>query len=149
MKNVITDSARITEKSSTIIDLIISSDKSVKAAGVYDTCISDHHLTYAIIFLFRIKTKPKLREIKDYKNLDEKALKLGFERAPWHMAENFDDIDDTTWDWEYLYGSIWNEYLNSKRLKVRDKGLPWMNTAIRKQMNLRYKLLKESSEIPK
>ena len=149
MENVITDPTRITEKSSTTIDLIVSSDKSkVKTSGVYDTSISDHHLVYAVINLFRRETKPKLREIKDYKNLDVNALKLGFERAPWHVAEVFEDIDDIAWTWEYLYGSIMDEHLKRKKLKVRDKSLPWMNTAIRKQMNLRYKLLKKAQKSP-
>ena len=137
MENVITDPKKITEKSSTTIDLIVSSDKSkVKISRVYDIGFSDHYLAYAVINLFRRKTKPKLREIKDYKILDVYALRPGFDRAPWHEAEVSDDIDDIGWTWEYLYGSIMDDQLKHKKLKVREKSLPWMNTAI-KQMNLR------------
>eukprot|EP00795_Rhopilema_esculentum_P013179 gene13179-3980_t len=83
--------------------------------------------------------------MKDYKNLD---VNLGFERTPWHVAEVFDDIGDNAWTWEYLYWSIINDHLKRKKLKVREKSLPWINTAIRNQINLRYKLSKKAQKSP-
>ena len=42
-------------------------------------------------------------------------------------------------------GEIVNDILHhpSRDAKIRDKSLPWINTSIRKEMNKRYKLLKD------
>ena len=46
--------------------------------------------------------------------------------------------------WDYLYKDIVNHHLPTRKVKIRSKSLPWISTYIRKQINLRYKLLKEA-----
>ena len=46
--------------------------------------------------------------------------------------------------WDYLYKDIVNHHLPTRKVKIRCKSLPWISTYIRKQINLRYKLLKEA-----
>ena len=60
------------------------------------------------------------------------------------MASVFDDIDDSLYIWDYLYKDIVNHHLPTRNVKIRNKSLPWISTYIRKQINLRYKLLKEA-----
>ena len=150
MKNIINKPARITADTSTIIDLIITSDKSkIKSQGCYDTDISDHHIVYAILNLYKKKSWPRLIEVKNYKDLDVESLKRDNEQAPLGICKLFDDVDDSTWCWEQLYKSILNSYVSTRKVKVRSKSLPWMNTEIRKEMNKRYKLLKKAQKHPK
>ena len=60
MKNIINKPTRITADTSTIIDQIITSDKSkIKLHDCYDTGISDHHIVYAILNLYRKRSWPK------------------------------------------------------------------------------------------
>lgn len=68
---------------------------------------------------------------------------IEFDQAPWHIASIFDDIDDSLYTWNYLYNNVLNRNLPVREVKVKDKSLPWINSSIRKQMNLRYKLLKK------
>ena len=150
MKNIINKPTRITADSSTIIDLIITSDKSkIKSQGCYDTGISDHDIVYAILNLYRKRSWPKLIEVKNYKDLDVESLKRDIEQAPWDICKLFDDVNDSTWCWEQLYKNILNSYVSTRKVKVRSKSLPWMNTEIRKEMNKRYKLLKKAQKHPK
>ena len=86
MKNIINKPTRITVDTSTVIDLIITSDKSkIKSHSCYDTGISDHHIVYAILNLYRKRSWPKLIEVKNYKDLDVKSLKRDTEQAPWDI----------------------------------------------------------------
>ena len=70
-------------------------------------------------------------------------------QAPWDICKLFDDVDDSTWCWEQLYKNILNSYVSTRKVKVRSKSLPWMNTEISKEMNKRYKLLKKAQKHPK
>ena len=83
MKNTTNKPTRITTDISTIIDLIILSDKSkIKSHGFYDTGISSHHTVYAILNLYRKRSWPKLIEVKNYKDLDVESLKRDLEQVP-------------------------------------------------------------------
>ena len=54
MKNIVNKPTRITADTSTIIDLIITSAESkIKLHDYYYTGISDHHIVYAILNLYR------------------------------------------------------------------------------------------------
>ena len=71
MKNIINKPTRITADQSAIIDLMITSDKSkIKSHGCYDAGISDHHIVYESLNLYRKRLWPKLIEVKNYKDLD-------------------------------------------------------------------------------
>lgn len=66
------------------------------------------------------------------------------DHAPWQGAGIFDDVDDSLYLWDNLYKDIVNHHLPTRNVKIRCKSLPWISTYIRKQINLRYKLLKEA-----
>ena len=68
LKNVINKATRITDTSTTLIDLVICSDTSkISHQGVCDLGISDHHLIYAVVNLKRKRQKPTLKTVYDYK----------------------------------------------------------------------------------
>ena len=150
LENVVKEYTRITEATSTIIDLIFTSNISkVKVAGAHNLGISDHHLVYATINLHRQKSKPIIKEVKDYKNMNLEKLRLDLEGAPWHICQLFDNIDDATWAWEYMFKDIMNEHIRTRKAKVCTNGLRWMNANIRKEMNRRYTLLKQAQNQPR
>ena len=62
--------------------------------------------------------------------------------VPWHIISTFNDVDDTTWAWQQLYNEVINSYIKTRKVKVRTNTVPLVDSKIRKQMNLRYKLWK-------
>ncbi|KAL9972248.1 hypothetical protein ACROYT_G018519 [Oculina patagonica] len=125
-----------------LIDLSISSNKSkIKKAGTFDTGIADHRLNYCVLHLFRKRSPAKLKTVVDWKHCDIKNFKDSLALVPWHTCNIFDDIDDNYWLAESLYKDLSKEFLKTRKAKIRDKSLPWMNSDIRKLMNKRYKLL--------
>ena len=68
LKNVIDQPTRVTDTSTSLIDLIISSNTSkIAHDGVYSLGISDHNLIYAVVDLKRKRQKPTLKTVYDYK----------------------------------------------------------------------------------
>ena len=132
-----------------MIDLVITTDTAkVKKYGVHNTGMSDHHLVYAVLSLRRQISKPTIKEVRNYKNINYDKVKADFEQTPWHICSIFEDINDTAWAWEHLYKDIINRHVKVRKAKVRSNSLPWMNSAVRKQMNSRYKLLKKAQADP-
>lgn len=149
LDNVIQQPTRITETTKTLIDLIITSNKSkVIKAGTFNTGTSDHHLVYAVLHL-RIKNQsPILKEVRDYRNIDVEAVKRDFEQAPWNVCTALESLEDSTWAWEQLFKGVVNNHVKVRKAKVKSNSLPWMNSAVRKEMNIRYKLLKRAQKGP-
>ena len=150
LKNVINKATRITDTSTTLIDLVICSDTSkISHQGVCDLGISDHHLIYAVVNLKRKRQKPTFKTVYDYKKVDLGSLRADFAAAPWSICNVFDDLDDATWAWECLYKDIMKSHIHARRVKIRSGSLPWMNSSIRKELNKRYKLLLKAQQTPK
>ena len=147
LHNMIQQPTRITETTETLIDLIITSNKSkVIKAGTFNTGTSDHHLVYAGLHL-RIKNqRPTLKEVRDYKNINIEAVKRDFGQAPWNACTALESLEDSTWAWEQLFKSVLNKHVKIRKAKVKSNSLLWMNSAVRKEMNIRYKLLKRAQK---
>jgi len=97
LHNVMKEPARVT-KTSTIIDLLITSDTSeITASGVFDRGLSDHCLIYGTLNLNKDKTRTKYVTVKNYRHLNIKNLKYDMECPPWPVIETFDNINDMTW----------------------------------------------------
>ena len=77
LKNVIRKPTRIDHTSQTLIDVILTSDNTSKilSSGAFDPTISDHKLVYAIVKLQRNREKPKIKTVRNYKNIDVKFFK--------------------------------------------------------------------------
>ncbi|PFX17810.1 hypothetical protein AWC38_SpisGene17852 [Stylophora pistillata] len=122
--NQITEPTRITEKSQSLIDVILSSHPGCFAtSGNLHLGISDHDLVFAV----RKQKIPRPNaleiEYRSMKNLDEKELLEELTRVPWDSAYTFEDVDDP-WDhWAKLYcekhttnptDSSWEEYCKQR-----------------------------------
>ena len=150
--NAITKPTRITENSKTLIDHIIipnTCKHKINNAHSVDPAISDHHLIFCSFSAILIKEKPIFKTIRNYKNIDKDRLKNDINSVPWQICDIFDDVDDTLYVWESLYNNVVDEHFKERKVKVRSKSHPWIDGRIRKQLNLRFKLLKAAQKTPK
>ena len=111
----------------TTINLIIVSDTSkILNSGTFELAISDHKLVFAALKHRRYNPHPVLKEVRDYKNLDETEFQRSFERVPWWVANIFNEIDDVTYCFQTFYNDIIKEQVKTRKAKVRTKSLPSM-----------------------
>ena len=151
LTNMIKEATRITETSSTLIDLALTTNPSyVNNNGSFNTCISDHNLIYTTFKVFYKQRKlPKLITVKNKKNIDLNKLKYDLECTPWLLIDLFDDPDDSLWCWEKLLKDTISAHVKERKVKVRSDNQPWMTGDIRKHMNERYKLFNKAKGTPK
>ena len=76
LKNIIKKPTMVAASSETIIDLIIFSEPSkVIKPGCLDPGISDHKLVYSVINLQKPVTQPRIKMVKNYKNMNTDEFK--------------------------------------------------------------------------
>ena len=107
LHNVVKDPTRTTVTTSTLLDLLITTDTSkIITSGTIDPGLFDRCLIYGIVKLQRKRTPPKYICAKNYKQVNIEKLKYAFNTARWSAIEAFDDSDDITWVWETLVARI-------------------------------------------
>ena len=70
----------------------------------------------------------KVITFRGYKNFDECHFKESLSMAPWHVGEIFDEIDDQAYYWSTLLRNVVDDQLPLKKMRVRDKDVPYMTT---------------------
>lgn len=141
LKNVINKATRITDTSTTLIDLVISSDTSnISHKGVCDLGISDQHLIYAVV---NAQNSLWLQKSRSW------FIKNGPCCCPMNISNIFDDLDDATWAWECFYKDILKSHIHTRRVNKRRGSLQWMNSSICKELNKSYKLLLKTQQTSK
>ena len=137
--NIIKSPTRVTENSSTVIDLICTNNPTkIISSGVIDICIADHKFIYSSFKLIKSRNPPpNIKDVKCYKGVKEnpKPFQDDLKSVPWWICSIFEDVDDIAWVWENLFNDVVNCYIPTRRLKTRQRSLPWMNSEIRKAMN--------------
>ena len=133
-----------------LIDVLLSNKPGLfKYAGNYYPSLSDHALIYGILKDRVNANKPKIVAFRSYRNFDSEEFKKQLEVAPWHVGEIFDDIDDQVNFHNGLLNNILDEFAPCKRMKVRDKDVPYMTTqwkqAIRAKRKATSKFLKNKT----
>ena len=49
--------------------------------------------------------------------------------------QSIEDIEDAAWAWEHLYKEIVSIFLKTGKAKIWSSSLPWVDGAIRREMN--------------
>ena len=87
---------RITQTSSTTIDLILSNSKHAKECEVVDIGLSDHCLILIRRSTSKIKLPQKIINTRSFKNFDEQAFLEDLGNTDWHNVTNASNVDDAT-----------------------------------------------------
>ena len=58
------------------------------------------------------------------------------------VCSTFEELDDNTWAWDNMYKNVVKDHVSTRKAKIRQKSLPWIDGKICREMNKWYKLLK-------
>jgi exonuclease III len=143
LSQVIEQPTRITNTSSTLIDLMLTSNpENVKVHGVVDTPgISDHCLIFCAYSLKKPKFKPRIVTKRDFRNFDEKSFLRDMEIAPWGniLAVDDNDIDNKVTIFENIHREIIDKHAPYRTFRVTRPASPWLNDEIKNLMDNRDK----------
>ena len=78
--------------------------------------------------------KPRKITYRSYKNFDDDQFKSDLSFAPFHVADIFDDIEDTAWFTSKLLNNIIDSHAPVKVKTVTRDSVPYMNSKMRKAL---------------
>ena len=140
LKQMVTSPTRITEKSKTLIDLIlVTRPENVLFTGVWDAAgISDHCLTYCAYNVKRVKFKPYVVRRRDFRNFDKYAFTHAMELEPFENILSVDSVDDKVTVLENSINSVLDNFAPYKSFVVSNKSAtPWITDEILEKMDER------------
>ena len=127
LSQIICKPTRVTENSSTTIDLIFANNTHrIVQSDVLQSSISDQSIVFCTIKGGVKKLPPKLLEYRCFKNYNKEAFLRDLSNAPWSIIENANDVDDAVYLWEGLFNSVASDHapIKSKHVKGnRHRGL--------------------------
>ena len=140
LKQMVTSPTRITDKSKTLIDLIlVTHPENILFTGVCDAAgISDHCLTYCAYNVKRTKFKPYVVRRRDFRNLDRDAFNHAMELEPFENILYVDSVDDKVTVLENSINTVLDKFAPYKSFVVSNKSAtPWITDEILEKMNER------------
>ena len=143
LEQLIQEPTRITEKSETLLDHIISnSAQKVSQYGVLNLGLSDHHMIYCTRKSTKAKSFDhkhiKIRSMKNY-NKDLFLKKLKLIKFPKYF--DFIDINAAYSHFIQLIVSVIDEIAPLKEIRVRNNTQEWMDEEVLEGIRIRDKLL--------
>ena len=95
LDQLINKPTRVTKKSSTLIDLVLTTMKeNISAPAVIHVGMFDHSLVYAVRKLVILKHKPTVREVRDYKRLNADGFLWDLAKMPWHVINQYSNPNE-------------------------------------------------------
>ena len=140
LKQMVTSPTRITEKSKTLIDLIlVTQPKNILFTGVCDAAgVSDHCLTYCAYNIKRVKFKPYTVRRRDFRNFDRDGFNNAMELEPFENILCVDSVDDKVSILESSINNVLDNFAPYKSFVVTNKSAtPWITDEILEKMNER------------
>ena len=111
LTQVINEPTRITETTSTLIDLILTNKPEyISTVGVLHLGISDHSLVYAVRKFELPKSRPTIKEVRDFKHFSESQFRADLLQVPWDTI-CYDDPNTCWMVWKSIFYEILNKHM--------------------------------------
>ena len=140
---LIKEPTRVTETSSSLIDIIMTSNVSlVENHGVALSHISDHYLIYAPLKLKMLKPPPSYKCVRSYKNYKPDSFLADLQRIPWYDISIMDDANVMLDHFNERFLHVLETHAPVKTVRIKHRSCPFISTEIRELMQYRNNLLK-------
>ena len=143
LKQLINTPTRVTSQSSTLIDLIITSNTTlVVESGVLENHISDHFLIFTVLKLKKPKLQPKVVTARNYKYYNPEKFLKDLAQIPWCNNLLLDDVNEKVACFNANFLNTLERHAPVKTIKIRYRQCPFLNDEIKQLMKNRDKLHK-------
>ena len=143
LTQLITSPTRETSESSTLIDVIMTSNPGlVVESGTVETHISDHHLVYSTLNLKLPKPTPTYVKTRCYKHYDHRSFLENLAQVPWFENVLIDDASKKVNHFNHYFLEVLNQNAPIKTVKIKHRPCPFVNQEMKEHMKNRNQLLK-------
>ena len=138
LDQLINKPTRETNKSSTLIDLVLTNMKeNISESGVIHLGMSDHSLVYAVRKFVNSKHKPTVREVRDYKRFNAEFFLWDLAKLPWHVINQYSNPNECWRVWKSFFNDTLNMHAPIRRMRVKGNSVPWITPEIKCMMRNR------------
>ena len=138
LDQLITEYTRITDKSSTLIDLIFTNTPDrVVCSGVSHIGISDHSLVYAFrkVSIESTTYKHTTLRYRKFKNFNSDHFRNDICQQDWSNIENYSDPNLMWAAWKQLFLECVNKHAPLHVKRARASKSPWITPYLKKRMH--------------
>ena len=138
LTQLIDEPTRITVISGTLIDLILTNrPENILLTGVIHLGISDHSLIYAVRKFKLPKSRPTIKEVRNFKHFCVDKFRADLHQAPWDMIFSFDDPNICWTLWKSFFHETLSKHAPLCQKRVRSNPVPWITPTIKQIMRNR------------
>ena len=140
LHQLINEPTRITEKTSTTIDLIFTNEPDkIVCSGVSHVGISDHSLIYAFRKLSAGKHTKGHTTIsyRNFKHFDADSFRNDISLQDWDYIKTFGDPNQMWHAWKTIFYNVVDRHAPLRTKRVRGSKAPWITTELKQLMHQR------------
>ena len=131
LEQLISSPTRISEKSSTAIDLIFTNiSHRIVDHGVIPSVISDHFLIYCSIKSGVPEAKARTIEYRSYRGYTKEAFVNELNQIDWSIIDMHDDIDSAVDAWNSVFSDVINRHAPIRKTRIKGLHAPWITTLL-------------------
>ena len=127
LTQLISEPTRITDHSQSLIDVLFcSNDNLISEAGATAVTSSDHLMIYGEC-TENFRACAMFSTVRSFKKCDVTKLISDLNRAPWHVSDIFQSIDDQWNYWKKLFLEIVDEHAPLVKIRTRKSRVDWID----------------------
>ncbi len=136
LTNIVKEPTCFKKPDGTLIDpIIVRNSRRFKKPINVKCGLSDHHNLVACITKVNVPHKvPKKITYRSLKTFNEDDFKKEVSNIPFHVGDIFTDESDKYWFKRELFSDVLNEHAPIKQRAIKDNFVPYMNSALRKEI---------------
>ena len=125
------DPTRITENSSTLIDLVfVNNEHRVVQSRVIHSSLSDHSIVFCIMEGGVRKVPARTCESRSFKNYDKSAFLKDLASLPWNIVDTTDCVDDAVYLWERMFNGVADDHAPIRIRRRKGHKTPWVTAKL-------------------
>ena len=139
LEQLIDKQTRITENSSTLIDLLFANNNHrIVSSGVLHVNLSDYSLIYCVVKAGVRRAPGRVIEYRSYKTYSKQSFLADLVHVNFDLIDEEQDINVAVSKWNELFTNVADFHALIKKLRTKGIQTPWLTTD--KQRNARSRL---------
>ena len=132
---IITSPTRVTERSSPLIDVIMTSNSSlIIENGTLDAHLSDHYLVFSALNLKIPKPALVYITARNYQNYDSSSFLKDLTQIDWSVNTRIGDCKGKVEHFNFHFQHVLNRHAPLKSMKIRYRKWPFVSKELKQLM---------------
>ena len=124
LHQLINEPTRVTDTTSTLIDLNTNHPDKVVCSGVCHVSISDHSIVFAYRTIGAVSKRHNTINYRSFKNFNRDHFCSDIASQNWDVLDNFQDPNDMWREWKIKFLNVVNTHAPLRTKRVRSKRSP-------------------------